>query len=470
LALTMTPRALVIAALLALAAAAPAAAYDPAAEADNYSKVGERFSEYGTAEYQLELRRRGAEEALRRYTLPARDPERTVISLCASHEDGCAGDVRMYDWGEKGRGFVQPVEFVNRNGAVITGHLWAAFARRAGVVRRRAVISITNGSVQAPEVLYWHIAQTLAQRGYVVMTWDPQGQGQSDTLGAGADLLRGVPAQQAPNFYEGTEEALDFLFSTPDQPYEPRVIDGAASNAEAAAKQRRRVAEGRSDAYNPLHGLVNLRRVGIAGHSLGAAAVSQVGTEDARVDAIVAWDNLRAPEGLAPRVPALGVSNDYGLTPTPFTSDPDPEAKNAAFATYRAAGVDAMEVSIRGGTHYESSYIPNPAFGATLRGIDLVDWYTAAWFDKHVKRRGERADRMLTSDRWLHDERGAAVDPAGDGNLFSFYFRSVADFGLADGGRFACEDLRAGCGGSLTPRAQDGHDGEWSYLEERLPR
>jgi dienelactone hydrolase len=368
----------------------------------------------------------------------------------------------MYDWGEQGLGFVQEIQFVNRNGSTISGHVWAAFPRDGEATGRRPAISITNGSVQAPEELYWHAAQTLAQHGYVVLTWDPQGQGRSDAFGAGSTMFRGFPAQQAPNFFEGTEEALDFLLSTPDAPYEPRAAEG--SNAEAAAKQERRVASGHADAYNPLHGIVDPERIGIAGHSLGASAVSQVGIDDPRVDAIVAWDNLRVPEeGSAPRVPALGISNDYGLTPTPFTEDPDPQGKNAAFAAYRAAGVDTMQVNIRGGTHYESSYIPNPAFGATLRGIDFVGWYTTAWFDKYVKGDATAGARLL-SDRWIDDPREAEVDPSGDGNVFSSYFRSAVDIG-----GFECEDMRAGCGGALVPQADDGVDGEWSFLEERRP-
>ena len=457
-------RLLVLFALLALALAPAAHAFDPEAEFANYQKIHERFQhDHGQPGYQSEMRPRNVESWIETHRIQLNDPERTPISLCATHMDGCGGDVRMYDWGEKGLGFVQEVQWVNRNGATVSGHLWAAFPRKGGTVSEKPAISITNGSVQAPEELYWHTAQVLAQRGYVVLTWDPQGQGRSDALGAGANLLRGVPAQQAPNFVEGTEEALDFLLSTPDDPYEPRGI-GEAGNEEAKAKHDRRVEEGFAQPYNPLHALVDEDRIGIAGHSLGASAVSEVGPRDQRVDAIVAWDNLRAPaEGVAPRVPALGISNDYGLTPTPFTSDPDPQAKNAAFSAYKAAGIDTMQVNIRGGTHYESSYIPNPAFGATLRGIDFVDWYTAAWFDRYVKR-DKKAESRLLSDRWRADARDAEVDPAGGGNLFSFYFRSAAAIK-----GFECDDIREGCGGGLVPKSRDGHRGEWSFLQERKP-
>jgi hypothetical protein len=87
---------------------------------------------------------------------------------------------------------------------------------------------------------------------------------------------------------------------------------------------------------------------------------------------------------------------------------------------------------------------------ATLRGTDLVAWYTTAWFDKYVKCADgsacERdADARLLSDRWRADERGGQVDVAGDPNLFSFYRRSRYDVRTADGTEVVCDDMRSGC-------------------------
>ena len=57
---------------------------------------------------------------------------------------------------------MQPVLFTARNGATLSGHVWAT---RAGPAQRPGIV-ITNGSVQAPETLYWFVAQTLAKAGY----------------------------------------------------------------------------------------------------------------------------------------------------------------------------------------------------------------------------------------------------------------------------------------------------------------
>ena len=94
---------------------------------------------------------------------------------------------------------------------------------------------ITTGSVQGSEGMYVWLAQDLAERGYVVLTYDVQGQGTSETLPARGQTTRcrsatrspsrrrrelgcpGVPFQQLSNFVVGTEDALDFFIDS-DRP------------------------------------------------------------------------------------------------------------------------------------------------------------------------------------------------------------------------------------------------------------
>src|SRR3954465_15725688 len=116
--------------------------------------------------------------------------------------------------------------------------------------------------------MYFWAAEGLAEAGYEVLTYDVQGQGNSDTLPdqqhcTGPSTCTGVPFQQSYNFYQGTEDALNYFFS----------------------------------AANPGRDQLDPARVGIAGHSLGASAVSEVGQCDPRVKAIVAWDKLASTSG-----------------------------------------------------------------------------------------------------------------------------------------------------------------------------
>ncbi len=440
-----------------LVSGAPAqAAFDPVYEAKNFSKTTERAVHItNTLDYQALLRAKNVVREGQAAQIFANDPERIFFGqLCWQKMDGCAGDVRMYDWVTRGAGIALPVLYTARNGSTISGHLWAT---AQGDPKRPAIV-LTSGSVQAPEELYWFAAQSLAKAGYVVLTWDVQGQGYSDTGGEGDDFSDGVPSQSGRPFYDGTEDALDFLLSTPTGLYVPR--KSCTSGTSHAAKQERRVKAGLNSAYNPLYGLIDPTRIGLIGQSLGAGAVSYIGQIDPRVDAIVGMDNLSSPaaqnlgsgiacaSGAGPRPaqppvtkPGLGISNDYGLTPQPNTAEPDPDGKTTGSKSLSGKGVDSMEVVIRGGTHYEGAFIPNMAFGGTLRGNDLEAWYLVAWFDKYVK--GDpTADARLLTDRWRHDDLEAAVDPDRDGNQFSRYYRSRVQIHTAAGAEVRCESLR----------------------------
>ncbi|MBV9839102.1 MAG: hypothetical protein JO156_13365 [Solirubrobacterales bacterium] len=469
-----------------VAQAKPPATFNPVVEAQNFSITQERQAIYDTPAYQAQLATDSTNSTAEALATQAADPGRFFTDdLCWNLSNGCAGDIRLNNWGGHGYGLVRPVLFTARDGATISGHVWATVA---GPPKRPGIV-ITDGSVQADEQLYWYAAQTLAKAGYVVLTFDPQGQGQSDTYGESPDQNEGVPAQtDGRPFYDGTEDALNFLFSDPRHPYEP--VGSCSTGTSHAAKQKARVKQGLDAAYNPFWQLLNRSEVGLAGHSYGAAGVSYIAQWDPRVKAVVAWDDLGGPgpndapvpggtpgstqtigEAACPADPAdrtlvavtkpgLGMSADYGLPPSPNTSLPPPEGKSTWSLNYSAAGVDTGEIIIRGGSHLDFSFIPNQAFGASLRGADEIAWYTTAWFDKYLKH-DPTADARLLTERWRSDPVEAAIDPNHDGNAFSFYYYSRLDIHLAGGRVFDCEDLRDGCPGMLSA---DGYRGSYSYV------
>jgi dienelactone hydrolase len=467
--------------------AEPPSEFNATVEAENFSITEQRQKIYDTPEYQAQLTERSLinqEEALAEQ---AADPGRMFTDdLCWNGGNGCAGDVRLYEWEKNGDGIVRHVLFTARGGATLSGRIWATVkgpAKRPGVV-------ITDGSVQADEQMYWYAAQALAKDGYIVMTFDPQGQGRSDTLGQAPDEDEGVPAQtDGRPFYDGAEDALNFFLSTAKNPYEP--VPSCETGTSHAAKQNERVAAGLDSAYNPLWKKLDANEIGLAGHSYGAVGVSYIAQWDPRVKAVVAWDNLGPPSpegaevpGGAPgstqtigekgcpadpadrttvpiTKPGLGMSADYGLPPTPNTSLPNPLGKSKESLAYSEAGVDSGEIVIRGGSHLDFSFIPNQAFGASLRGADVIAWYTSAWFDKYLKHQAS-ADKRLLTNRWRDEPLEAEVDPNHDANAFSFYYLSRLDIHLADGERWDCENLRKGCAGMVE---NDGYKGPYSYAE-----
>jgi hypothetical protein len=299
---------------------------------------------------------------------------------------------------------MEPVEisFLSRTGAKLDGRLFWD-----GEAGPHPAITITSGSIQGPQSGYWWAAQLLAANGYVVMTWDTQGQGESETFGheAGDPVPTGdgFPSQQAPNFVDSTVDAIRFLFSTPTAPYGP---EGWSATEVTAARTATESSGEAIDWHNPLHGVTDRSNLGLIGHSLGASAVSTIAqcSDQAErwreveacpdaplpIRAVVGWDRLSTGPGTVPVVPGMNQQADgYFLNTQPELEPPDPRVNLATHDAYVAAGVDTYSITVRAGTHAEWSYIPL-IIPATSYGIDTAGYYTLAWMDRYVHPDGER--------------------------------------------------------------------------------
>lgn len=352
------------------------------------------------------------------------------------------------------------VDFASRTGALLHGRLW--WDGRPGP---HPAVVITSGSIQSPAVGYHWAAQSLAAAGYLVLTWDPQGQGESETFGhAPGDVFPtadGVPFQQEANFVDGTVDALLFLLSTPTSGYVP-----GTWSADAAATHRGSAAGAGLTWSNPLWSALDRTRIGLAGHSLGAGAVSVVAQCSDRGDrwpqvpaclgrsfpirAVVGWDRLQAGGDVVPVVPGMDQEADgYFLNPQPTPQPPDPAAHLATHDAYVAAGVDSYAITVRGGTHCEWSWIP-VICNATGYGLPAADFYTLAWFDRYVQggaRRRAAAGRALLEGPVPDQVTGGADQLPWRANFFSARYRSAYDCRCAPGaGRATSADVRASVG------------------------
>lgn len=335
--------------------------------------------------------------------------------------------------------------FLNRWGAKIAADLWGPADLFDSDAKHPAVV-ITDGSIQGNSRMYWWAAQSLAAAGYVVLSYDVQGQGESETFGHHPDgsiwcgpvdqppdtapMLRelgpcpGFPFQQPSVFMGGAVWAHNFFLSTPSEPWE-YFQDGTATAA-----------------FNPWWDRVDADRVGAAGHSFGAAAVSfaQGNPQLLRkpIRAIVAWDRLSVcqapvppgeacpPEGLIPvNAPALDLEAEDLLFPTIHMTAPDPGAKLAGLRHWSDGAVDVMSLTLRASTHLEFTAVP--ALPASARGEDVARYYTLAWFDRYLRDDAAATGRLLA--REIHVDHytptGSAVPlvlaPA---DYLSFRYRS----------------------------------------------
>ena len=399
-----------------------------------------------------------------------------LTPLCTCWVGPCSGDPFRYpgtDSFYSDEADVIPVVFYDDGCARISGRVWAPKGSHAG--SKLPAVVIENGSVQAPEPLYWWMAQLLVRNGYAVMTFDPRGQGRSDEQtpsgGQGSNVNSAV-------FWTGFVNAIDFFRSSAVAPY-PHNISCAGTYPTTVT------------AYNPIVDRIDPDRLGIAGHSLGAQGVSVVqgygapgadpwpGKLDAGnpVKVAVAWDALSAPSSSSSpkfgiRVPAMGQSSEYGLTPVPFTQPPDPEGKKDAYAAWKKAGMPVFQITIRGSSHYEWSLIPgfpttswcpkvanNHCVGGW--GNPMAQHYSLAWFDRWLKHPGETG--YDSADARLLDDDGEQGR-----NKMSFYYRSARSFTDRGGTVHVCEDIRAGCSDTALAASSGGNTGGGAFSGSSL--
>jgi dienelactone hydrolase len=278
-------------------------------------------------------------------------------------------------WEQLTGGRVTRVKFTSLDGAQLRGHLWLPPKSIPRPKRGYPGVVITDGSVQGYENLYYWAAEGLAQYGYEVMTYDVQGEGDSDLFPASCSpsSCPGVPYQQSYNFYQGAEDSLSYFLSR----------------------------------ANPGRSVLDPKHVGIAGHSLGASAVSWVAQCDSRVKTVVAWDDLipvdvkkcaqnvtipRAYRSKRLHAPALATTNDYEFNVQPADHVPNPHgdsnagglAGDSGYASLAKAGLDTELVSFRNGTHLTYTYVD-----LVLPSNELSErfafYYTLAWFDRYLR-------------------------------------------------------------------------------------
>jgi dienelactone hydrolase len=338
------------------------------------------------------------------------------------------------------RGRSRKVSFTNEYGALLRGTVYrpepGARDPYTGERLRPPYpgVVVTEGSVQGSEGMYAWLAQDLAERGYVVLTYDVQGQGTSETLPHGT-CCPGVPSQQLDNFVVGTGAALDF-FTSRDNPYR-RLFDDSPDPRPATPGRTTRIA--------------------IIGHSMGAAAVSKVQGTDKRVATVVALDKLAGPgsdgpldgTGNTPVVPALAVQSEYGFTVTPWflsggsslnpepsPTGPDPRRERATgYDAWTRAGVDSMLVVPRASTHLEYTDIPL-VLPASRYGQDLTSVYVQRWLGRYLKHESGRP-LLARSFRYLEPVGGgewAPVTLKRDDLLSGYYCSAYSLRGMGSNG------------------------------------
>lgn len=153
---------------------------------------------------------------------------------------------------------------------------------------------------------------------------------------------------------------------------------------------------------NPFDQYIQDKNIGLAGHSLGAKAVSFAQGVALNVQAIVALDNLNEfsygdpatplncsgnlSHPATPRVPALGMAMDL-----PCASDPPKTDKQYGYKAWHSAKLPAMELVMRGFAHTDFGG------GATDAKLKRAGYYMLAWFNRWLLHDQSQCAKLLSA-------------------------------------------------------------------------
>ncbi len=294
--------------------------------------------------------------------------------------------------------------FVNSRGLFIDATLWVpgslvkALDPQTDELELEATptptIVFSNG-VSSSQIMYYWFAEAMAARGYLVLTYDPSGQGQSD--GTWSDTFQ-QNTKTGDCYFGGAcldlRDAMHWM-----------VGDDIAPRADLIGYQGGQIRpfSGPRDPStfpaNPLVDLVNKAEVGLAGHSMGAlatlnyltamadeslpplkAAVAMSGATSSAVASVPLQLQTSDFDG-SPTLVGPGVGGVYlgalgqGIGYYPIKEMLDRLHPSAPHAT--------SLVVFEGGVHTDHARVPYVP--RTLWATQLASHYAGEWFDCHIR-------------------------------------------------------------------------------------
>jgi len=300
---------------------------------------------------------------------------------------------------------------------------WNACVRSSSFSGKRYPGIVFNDGVASIQQHYYWIAEQLVADGYIVLTYDPVGQGRSE--GNIVDLF-GVTLPKATPCI-GLAACIDAQDMT--RWFTGRSIVRVADNGPRSEPRQNPA----TNVPDPVLPVLDTSRIGMAGHSMGA--ISTLAYTRA-LGAGSGYDGRPLPP-LRGAVPLSGMLPTHASVPTEFiTSDYDgspttiaPEVAGVELGGagegigYHSikGGYDTLRASkdraplsllvLEGGVHED--FVSQPPIFRTTWSLGLGGWYLSAWMDCWVKGLAAACVRARTPMPHLSKAYASEQDPDG---------------------------------------------------------
>lgn len=274
---------------------------------------------------------------------------------------------------------------------------------------------------------YYWFAMRMARAGYIVLTYDPAGQGESEGTSAALFDSRMAPCQVG-GACRDLEDAVRWFVGSDIQP-SPR------DEWRATPPKKPAYTPAGDNVVNPVLNVLDTSRISIAGNSMGALAVDDY----ARVVGVGHDTSGRPLPSVRAAVPMSGIAPTQASIPMQFqTSDydgspalagpgvggvalGDPSYGGIGYSNIKK-GYDQLRASgqgsgplelivLEGGTHLDSVDIPyatRTAWSLTVAGDSALDW-----FDCHARDLPDACQRAISPRARLSRALASEQDPDG---------------------------------------------------------
>ena len=284
-------------------------------------------------------------------------------------------------------------------------------------------IIINDGLASIQQHYYW-LAEQMVADGYIVVTYDPIGQGRSEGNIAdlfGLTLTNRGPCQLAGSCVDVQDMARWFT---------GQKIVRIADNGPRIAPRK----DPATNARNPVLPILDTSRIGMTGHSMGA--ISTLSYERAlaggqsfdgrplpRIRAAVPMSGALLPNSAV--VPTLFMTSDYDGSPTtvaPSVLGLELNGSNQGIGYHTIKNMyDTLRkgtsrqplelIVLEGGLH--TDFTDQPPIFRTTWSLGMAAWYQKAWMDCYVRGDAAACARARTPIQHLSKGFASEIDPDG---------------------------------------------------------